>query len=64
MKIIYKRQFTRVISNIFVVYVLLVDFRDVFEYVMAPVRKPPENGLCLEIYPVYLEGSKTSINLL
>ena len=63
MKVIYKRQFTKVISNIFAVYVLLVNFRDVFEHVIVPVRKLPENGLGLDIYPIYLEDSETRINL-
>ena len=60
----YKRQFTKVISNIFAVYMLLVNFRDFFEHVIAPVRKLPENVLCLEIYLVYLADSETRINLL
>ena len=61
MKIIYKRQFSRVISNIFAVYVLFVNC---FEHVISLVRKPPENGLCLEVYPVYQEDSESRINLL
>ena len=43
---------------------LLVKFRDIFEHLIAPVIKAPENGLCLEIYPVYLADSETRINLL
>ena len=35
-----------------------------FKYTIAPVRKTPENGLCLEIYPIYLKNSETRINLL
>ena len=35
-----------------------------FKYAISPVRKPPENGFCLEIYPIYLENSETKINLL
>ena len=35
-----------------------------FKYRIPPVRKPPENWLCLEIYPIYLEHSETRINFL
>ena len=35
-----------------------------FKYTIATVIKPPENGLGLEIYPIYLEDSETRINLI
>ena len=60
----HKRKFARFITNILAVYILLVNFSDFFEHVIAPVIKPPENGLSLEIYPVYLADSETGINLL
>ena len=43
---------------------LLSDSWIFFKYTIPPVRKSPENGLCLEIYPIYLENSETRINLL
>ena len=39
-------------------------FMDYFQIYNTPVRKRPENGLCLEIYPIYLENPETRINLL
>ena len=36
---------------------VLVKFMDFFfKYTITPVRKPPENGLCLQIYPIYLQN--------
>ena len=55
---------SRVISDIFAVYMLLVNFTDFFEHEIIPIRKPPENGLCLKIYLVYLADSETRIDLL
>ena len=43
---------------------LLVNFKDFFEHVITPVKKTPENGLYLEIYPVYLANPETRINFL
>ena len=57
----HKRQPTWAVSNIFVVYMFLVNFRNYFELMINPVRKTRESGLCLEIYPVYLEYFETRI---
>ena len=57
----HERQFNRILKNISAVFTLHVNFWDFFEHVITPVRKPPENGLCLEIYPVYLADSETRI---
>ena len=57
----HKEQFTWVISNIFAVYMLLVNFRYFFEHVITSIRKPPENGLCLEMFLVYLADYETKI---
>ena len=60
----HERQFIKVISNIFAVYMPLVSFKVFFEHVITPVRKPPENALYLEIYLVYLADSETRTDLL
>ena len=39
----------------------LVNFRNYFELMINPVRKTRGSGLCLEIYPVYLEYFETRI---
>ena len=39
----------------------LINFRNYFELMIKPVRKTRESGLCLEIYPVYLEYFETRI---
>ena len=46
------------------VLVMFMDFFQIYNIFWPPVRKPPENGLCMEIYPIYLKNSETRINML
>ena len=60
----YKESITSFLRINFALGNVLVRFMIFFKYAIPPVRNPPENGFCFEIYPIYLENSEIKINLL